>query len=60
MRMGNYLSKQNNGFNVMSRKDRSYGIQKIFYLHSQKLYKPETLFIATAIFDRYINILGVT
>jgi len=38
---------------------RSYGIQKIFDLHQKKDYKEETLFIAAAIFDRYINIVGV-
>lgn len=39
--------------------DRSYGIQKIFDLHQKKDYKVETLFIATGIFDRYINAVGV-
>lgn len=39
---------------------RSFGIQKIFDLHQKKDYKEETLFIAASIFDRYINILGVT
>lgn len=39
---------------------RSAGIQKIFYLHQKKDYKEETLFVAAAIFDRYINIIGVT
>lgn len=38
---------------------RSLGIQKIFDLHQKKDYKEETLFIASSIFDRYINIIGV-
>ena len=38
---------------------RSFGIQKIFDLHQKKDYKEETLFIASSIFDRYINIVGV-
>lgn len=42
----------------MTEEDRSYGIQKIFDLHSKKDYKVETLFIAAGIFDRYINIIG--
>ena len=44
--------------NVLREEDRSYGIQKIFDLHSKKLYKVETLFIAAGIFDRYINMIG--
>ena len=39
--------------------DRSYGIQKIFDRHQKKEYKPETLFIAAGILDRYINMVGV-
>jgi len=39
---------------------RSYGIQKIFDLHQKKDYKEETLFIAANIFDRYVNMVGVT
>jgi len=39
--------------------DRSFGIQKIFDLHIKKEYKPETLFTAAAIFDRYIAFVGV-
>jgi len=39
--------------------DRSYGIQKIFDLHQKKDYKPETLFIASGIFDRFIIQVGV-
>lgn len=38
---------------------RSYGIQKIFYLHEKKEYKKETLFVAASIFDRYIHMVGV-
>ena len=43
----------------MSSHDRSYGIQKIFDLHQKKEYKPESLFVAAAIFDRYIDSVGV-
>jgi len=39
---------------------RSFGIQKIFDLHQKKDYKEETLFIASSIFDRYVNIIGVS
>jgi hypothetical protein len=39
--------------------DRSYGMQKIFSLHEQKGYKPESLFVAAAIFDHYIMMMGV-
>jgi len=38
--------------------DRSYGIQKIFELHEKKEYKPQTLFIAAGILDRYIISIG--
>lgn len=44
---------------VITTHDRSYGIQKIFDLHMKKEYKPESLFVAAAIFDRYINAVGV-
>lgn len=37
---------------------RNYGIQRIFFLHDQKQYKRETLFIACTIFDRYIAQIG--
>jgi len=43
---------------AMTEHARSYGIQKIFDLHSKKDYKEETLFIACGIFDRYINMVG--
>jgi hypothetical protein len=46
--------------NVVSDYDRSYGIQKIYDLHAKKEYKPETLFIAASIFDRYIHTIGVS
>ena len=39
--------------------DRSYGIQKIFDLHAKKEYKPESLFIAAGIFDRYLHMMGL-
>jgi hypothetical protein len=38
--------------------DRSYGIQKIFDLHMKKDYKPETLFVAAGILDRYLYMIG--
>ena len=38
--------------------DRSFGIQKIYDLHIKKEYKPETLFSAAAIFDRYLAHVG--
>jgi len=34
-------------------------MQKIFSLHEQKGYKPETLFVAAAIFDHYIMMVNV-
>ena len=43
----------------MTEYDRSYGIQKIFDLHIKKDYKPETLFVAASIFDRYIYMIGI-
>ena len=39
--------------------DRSFGIQKMFYLHIQKEYKKETLFVAAAIFDNYIRAISI-
>ena len=44
---------------VMTAHDRSYGIQKIFDLHLKKEYRPESLFVACGIFDRYISAIGV-
>ena len=44
---------------ALTKRDRSYGMQKIFYLHKEKEYKIETLFTAAGIFDRYINIIGI-
>lgn len=49
-------SKDDGGMSVHM---RSFGIQKVFDLHMKKEYKEETLFISAAIFDRYVNILGV-
>jgi len=46
--------------NMVTSYDRSYGIQKIFDLHEKKEYKPETLFIAAGILDRYIKMVGPT
>ena len=51
--------KKINWDRVISAHDRSYGIQKIFDLHQKKEYKPESLFVAAAIFDRYIDSVGV-
>lgn len=51
-------SKKFTGNDCFTKRDRSYGIQKLFYLHREKDYKIETLFTAAGIFDRYINILG--
>jgi hypothetical protein len=44
---------------MITQVERSYGIQKIFDLHLKKEYKNETLFVATQIFDRYINAVGL-
>lgn len=52
------ISKKSDG--GMTEHMRSFGIQKIFDLHQKKDYKEETLFIAASIFDRYINIVGVS
>ena len=43
----------------MDTNTRFNGVQKIFDLHEQKEYKPETLFTAVNIFDHYIAALGV-
>lgn len=43
---------------IISQFDRSYAVQKIFDLHLKKEYKIETLFIAVAIFDRYMAHVG--
>jgi hypothetical protein len=37
---------------------RSFAIQKIFDLHEKKGYKPETLFVASNLFDRYLCAIG--
>lgn len=50
--------KQQNIDQQITAYDRSYGIQKIFDLHQKKEYKPETLFIAAGILDRYIYMVG--
>lgn len=52
------FSKQQNIDQYITAYDRSYGIQKIFDLHMKKEYKPETLFIAAGILDRYIYLIG--
>ena len=38
-----------------SKRDRSYGIQRIFYLNKEKDYNNDTLFMAANIFDRYLQ-----
>lgn len=38
--------------------DRSFGMQRMFHLHSKKEYKIETLFVAAAIFDHYIRAIA--
>lgn len=59
-RIQNQFYKKNPLNEQITAYDRSYGIQKIFDLHQKKEYKPETLFIAAGILDRYINMVGVT
>lgn len=44
---------------MISQDDRSYAVQKIFYLHDQKKYKKETVFTAVSIFDRYLAAKGI-
>jgi len=46
--------------NQISNYDRYCGILKIFDLHEKKEYKPESLFIAVGIFDRYLKFIGPT
>ena len=46
-------------YGFMTAIDRKYGMQRIMYLHEQKDYKPESLFIATMIFDQYIHSVGM-
>lgn len=38
--------------------DRTYAVQRIFDLHMQKKYRPETLFMAVSIFDQYLACTG--
>lgn len=61
--MNNYLenkdAKAGSTESMISAYDRSYGIQKIFDLHIKKDYKPESLFVAAGILDRYIYMIGV-
>ena len=38
-------------YGFMTEVDRTYAIQKIYYLHEQKAYRPEALFTAATIFD---------
>lgn len=46
-------------YGFMMAVDRTYGMQRIMYLHEQKGYKPEALFIAAMIFDQYIQSVGM-
>lgn len=43
----------------MSIEDRHYGMQRICYLHEQKDYKPESLFVAASVFDFYLQAIGM-
>lgn len=43
---------------IFSKRDRSYGIQRIFFLAREKEYKNETIFMAANIFDRYLQHVG--
>lgn len=43
---------------VITELDRSYAIQKLYDLHLKKEYKPETLFTAQQILDRYLFAIG--
>jgi hypothetical protein len=38
--------------------NRDFVVRKIIDLHSKKEYKPETLFIAVGIMDRYVQFSG--
>ena len=48
------------GPKFMTATDRTYGIQRILYLHEQKGYKPEALFAAANVFDKYIEAVGAS
>jgi hypothetical protein len=43
---------------LMDNLDRSYALQKIFYLHDEKKYKIETMFTAVYILDTYLATIG--
>lgn len=43
---------------IFSKRDRSYGIQRIFYLAREKEYSNDTIFMAANIFDRYLHHVG--
>lgn len=43
---------------LFSKRDRSYGIQRIFFLAREKEYKNDTIFMAANIFDRYLMNVG--
>jgi hypothetical protein len=57
-KLANTFAKKAPAIECITAHDRSYGILKIFDLHSKKEYKRETLFIAAGIFDRYIQMMG--
>lgn len=44
--------------NIFQKRDRSYGMQRIFSICREKEYKNETMFLAANIFDRYLMHLG--
>lgn len=50
--------KSSQSSNLFSKRDRSYGIQRIFYLAREKEYKNDTIFMAANIFDRYLMHVG--
>ena len=57
----NYINESGKGGGkFMAATDRTYGIQRILYLHEQKDYKPEALFAAANVFDKYIEAVGAS
>jgi len=51
-------SKKSNINISISSFNRDYVIKKIIDLHGKKEYKPESLFIAAGIMDRYVQLTG--
>lgn len=61
--MNNYLTskgKESQASISFNDTHRRYGVSRIKYLHKEKSYKRESLFIAISIFDRYIDLIGYT